>query len=80
MSSPEGVAGHRDQIDDIEHAAARAAVRPRSHNGLTSRQPVGGQVDEAAGQQRNYHQVGAQGSSNHYLSGVQIAALSTRRK
>src|SRR6266852_6165991 len=59
MSSPEDVAGHRDQIDDIEHASAGAAVRPRPHHRLAPGQTVGRQVDEAADQQCNQQQVGA---------------------
>src|ERR1700693_6431374 len=42
--APDQITTDRDQIHDVEHTSAGAAVRARPHHRLASRKPVGGEV------------------------------------
>jgi len=51
------VAQHRQQIDDVEGAAACAAVRPRGDHRLPTGQAVRGEIDEAAERESGQHEI-----------------------
>src|SRR2546428_212188 len=63
--APDRVAGDRDQIDKVEHAPARTAMRAGAHNRFASRQAVRREVDEAPDQHGHEHQVGRDGEGDH---------------